>query len=354
MTETILVTSTAEGTGKTAITIGLGLLAQDAGRDVGYMKPKGTRLRTQVGKVLDADPVLAQELLGVTDAIESMEPVVYSATFLQQVLRGRQEAEEIRAAFEEAYESVAEDRDLVLIEGADRVSTGSVIDLTDVDVASLVDGNAIVVAPYDRVEAVDEVLEVAERFGDRLAGVLFNAVSRDAHDELEADVVPFLEGRGVPVLGAIPRKPHLASVSVEELANEIGGTLITDTPTDGRVERFSVGAMSSDAALRHFRRARDAVVITGGDRSGIQTAALEAPGIKGLVLTGGYHPPGSIVGRAEEAGVPVMTVEADTANTIERVETVLGEGRTRNAAEVEMMRELLADHVDTTALLGTD
>lgn len=354
MTETILVTSTAEGTGKTAITIGLGLLAQDAGRDVGYMKPKGTRLRTQVGKVLDADPVLAQELLGVTDAIESMEPVVYSATFLQQVLRGRQESEEIRAAFEEAYESVAEDRDLVLIEGADRVSTGSVIDLTDVDVASLVDGNAIVVAPYDRVEAVDEVLEVAERFGDRLAGVLFNAVSRDAHDELEADVVPFLEGRGVPVLGAIPRKPHLASVSVEELANEIGGTLITDTPTDGRVERFSVGAMSSDAALRHFRRARDAVVITGGDRSGIQTAALEAPGIKGLVLTGGYHPPGSIVGRAEEAGVPVMTVEADTANTIERVETVLGEGRTRNAAEVEMMRELLADHVDTTALLGTD
>ena len=52
---TLLVTSTHESTGKTAITLALGLLAKDRGQSVGYMKPKGTRLQSNVGKTLDQD-----------------------------------------------------------------------------------------------------------------------------------------------------------------------------------------------------------------------------------------------------------------------------------------------------------
>lgn len=352
MTDTLLVTSTESGTGKTAIAISLGRLAQDRGKTVGYMKPKGTRLRTRVGKVLDTDPLFAQEVLGLTDAIETMEPVVYSSTFLQHVMRGDESVEAIHAALEEAHQQISRDRDLVIIEGGDTLTTGGVIDLTDADIATLLNARMVLVAAYPGLTAVDELLATIDHCGDRLDGVLFNAVGQEALAELESLVIPYLEARGHQVLGVLPRERELATVPVTELANEIGATILTAPSTNDRVARYVVGAMSSDRALRHFRRTRDAVVITGGDRPGIQAAAIEAPGIRGIVLTGGYRPPPRIITTAEDAAIPIMSVDMDTLGAIERVEDVLGAGRVRGEAEVALMRELLSGHTDLDVLLG--
>jgi BioD-like phosphotransacetylase family protein len=112
--------------------------------------------------------------------------------------------------------------------------------------------------------------------------------------------------------------------------------------------------MGADTALRHFRRTRDAAVITGGDRSDIHTAALEAPGVKCLILTGGQRPPGAIVGKAEEKGIPVLVVQTDTLTTIDRADNVVSGGRTNDEQSVERMRELLVEHVDLDGLLGSN
>jgi hypothetical protein len=141
-------------------------------------------------------------------------------------------------------------------------------------------------------------------------------------------------------------------VSVADLADELGAEIVTDAPTDGFVERFLVGAMSAEQALSYFRRTKDAAVVTGGDRSDIHTAALEAPGVVALVLTGGHRPPGAVLGRAEEKGVPVLLVTADTLTAIDRAEDVVRTGRTRDEHTVATMRDLLHDHVDLDALLG--
>ncbi|ERH12427.1 MAG: hypothetical protein J07HB67_01446 [halophilic archaeon J07HB67] len=64
--DAILVGSVAGSGGKTAVALALATLAAEHGLDVGYAKPKGTRLRSRVGKTLDEDPMLARELLGTT------------------------------------------------------------------------------------------------------------------------------------------------------------------------------------------------------------------------------------------------------------------------------------------------
>lgn len=92
---TVLVTSTGESTGKTAITLALGVLATERGLDVGYMKPKGTRLQSSTGKTLDEDPMLARELLDIDAEMHQLEPVVYSPTFIQGAVRGKENAEEL-------------------------------------------------------------------------------------------------------------------------------------------------------------------------------------------------------------------------------------------------------------------
>ncbi|WP_096593432.1 phosphotransacetylase family protein [Halorubrum ezzemoulense] len=350
-TPTTLVTATGDSAGKTAITVALARLAADQDSSVGYMKPKGTRLQSNVGKTLDQDPMLAREVLGLDAEMHQMEPVVYSPTFVEGAIRGTEDSEALRDRIREEYDDIAADHDQVFVEGGGSWTTGGVVDLTDVDVAELLDANVVLVAEYGSPNDLDDVLAAADAFGDRLAGVVFNKVSDDAFESLDQDGIPFLESKGVTVFGALPYEKELAGVTVGGLADELGAELLTDASTDAFVERFLVGAMGGDEALRYFRRARDAAVITGGDRADVQTAALDASGVACLVLTGGHRPSGAVLGKAADAGTPVLAVNTDTVTAIDRAEEVVRGGRTRDVRTVDRMAELLADNVDVDALV---
>ncbi|MFW6153282.1 MAG: AAA family ATPase [Halobacteriota archaeon] len=348
----LLLTTTEEGTGKTAIALALAQLATQRDRSVGYMKPKGTRLQSQLGKTIDRDPVFAKELLGLDDDIEAMEPIVYSPTFIQGVLRGHDDPERIRSTVAEHCDTLDAATDFLVVEGGGHLDTGAVIDLTDPQLAALIDARVLLVSRYTQPEDVDRMLAAADRFGDRLVGVLFNAVGDTELDELEADVTPYLQSRGIEVVGALPRKRELAGVTCAQLADELGAQVLTDEGLDNLVERFLIGAMGREAAVGHFRRTRAAAVITGGDRADIQSVAMEAPGVECLLLTGGYRPSEAILGTAAANAVPVLLTGADTRTAIERAEAVIRGGRTRDARTVSSMRQLLVDHADVDACLG--
>lgn len=353
-TDTILVASLEASTGKTAITLALARIAREAGDSVGYMKPKGTRLESNVGKTMDEDPLLARELLDLDAEIQDLEPVVYSPTFIEQAMRGREDVAELQARVTEAFETLAADRDRMFVEGGGEYDLGGIVDLTDADVAELLDARVVLVTPYEVPGDIDDILAAADAFGDRLAGVVFNDVADAVYDAVETDVAPFLEGRGIPVFGVIPNERTLSGVTVADLADELGASVLVEEGQDAYVERFAVGAMGADSALRYFRRTKDAAVITGGDRAEIHTAALEAPGVRCLILTGGHRPSGAVMGQAAEKGVPILAVQTDTLTTVERAEDVVRSGRTRDAETVDRMEELLTDHAAVDSILGTD
>jgi len=351
---TRLIASTRESTGKTSIALALARLARERGASVGYMKPKGTRLQSNVGKTLDADPMLARELLELDGELHDLEPIVYSPTFVESAIRGRETAEDLRDRLETAHEALTTDTTELFVEGADSIWTGGVVDLTDPDIADLFDADVTLLATYEQARDIDDVIAAADAFGDRFDGVIFNGVPDGRYDDVESDVASFLERRGIPVRGVLPRLPELAGVSVEELADELGASLLVEPATDGQarvIERFLVGAMSGETALSHFRRTKDAAVITGGDRADLQTAALDAPGVKAIVLTGGYEPSGAVLGKAAERGIPVLLVNADTLTTVERAESVVRSGRVRDEATVDRMQALLTEHADVDAIL---
>ncbi len=353
-THPTLVASIADGTGKTAVTLALAQLDQERGRRVGYMKPKGTRLQSSAGKTLDRDPMLARELLGLEGEIHQLEPIVYSPTFVNEAIRGQEGPDELGDVVEERFRGLDDDVDRTFLEGGGDWTTGGIVDLTDVDVAERLDATVLLVATYGTAEDLDDVLAAADAFGDRLAGVLFNDVADAVYDELESEAVPFLERRGIPVFGVLPHDPELAGVTVDDLVAELGAEVAVEGDGDARIERFLVGAMGGDTALRYFRRTKDAAVITGGDRPEIVVAALEAPGVNAVILTGGHRPPAAVLGTAEDRGVPVVLAAGDTLSVVERAESILESGRARNEDTVDRMRDLLHTHADVDAILGHD
>lgn len=349
----LLASITKEGSGKTAIVLALSLLAQDRGHSVGYMKPKGTQLASVVGKTLDEDPLLARELLNFDAELDQVEPIIYSQPFAEHVLRGREDIEKLHQTVTANYQALADECDLLLIEGGGRYTTGGLIDLTDVDIVDLFDTKVVLISRFENIWDLDDVLAATNHFGDRLVGVIFNAVTDANFDHVVNEVVPFLHSRDISVLGVLPRIKELAGISISNLATELGAEVLTDDVTTATfIERFLVGAMRSESALQYFRRTKDAALITGGDRSDIQTTALEAPEIKCLILTGGFQPSPAVVGKAEEHGVPLLLVPSDTHTTIDRVEAAIP-GRTRDEQTVHRMQELLTQHADIDTLLDT-
>lgn len=351
MTDTILITALSEGTGKTAIAAALGCIARDRGETVGYMKPLGTRLRSPAGKTRDEDPLLVAKALDLDLETEEMEPVVYSPSFITEAIRGQVDIDQTRTNVKSAFNQLASDRDRMLIEGGSSMPVGGIVKLTGLDLASLLDARVILVAEYTQGADLDPVLAAADQIEDRLAGVIFNSVDPATEEFLRTDAIPFLESRDVPVLGMIPAVPELAGVTAEELAAQLGAQTIVDAGLSRTVQQFIVGAMGADAAMRHFRRVRNAVVVTGGDRSDIQTAAIESPGISCLVLTGGYDPSQAVQRSARSQGVPILTVPQDTITTVENIERIVSGGRTRDLTTVDRMAELLIDHVAVSELL---
>lgn len=347
------ITATAEGTGKTAISLALGRIAQDRGEAVGYMKPKGTRLQSRVGKITDRDPELAIEVLDLDYQLEELEPIVYSSRFIESAVRGQEDPNELRHRIQAIFDQLAQGQDMMLVEGATNHTVGQIIDLTDPVIAEVLDSSVLLVATFERLDDLDGLLAAIDDIGDHLMGILFNDVDDTALDTLQRDAIPFLESRGHTVLGVLPHTRELAGVTIGELATDLGAKQLTSDKSDAFIERFLVGAMSGDTALRHFRRTRNAAVITGGDRAEIHTAAIEAPGIECLILTGGQRPPSTIIGKAEEAGLSLLAVTIDTLGAVEQAEEIVRSGRARDAKTVDRMRELLEAHADIEPILAT-
>lgn len=93
-----------------------------------------------------------------------------------------------------------------------------------------------------------------------------------------------------------------------------------------------------------------AAVITGGDRSDIQMAAIEAK-VKCLILTGNLRPSGAVLGSAEEANIPVILVRGDTMTTIEKMEHLIGHARIKQEVKIKRIVKLIEEHVDVDGLI---
>ena len=119
---------------------------------------------------------------------------------------------------------------------------------------------------------------------------------------------------------------------------------------DLMVESLTVGAMNVNSALEYFRQRQNMAVITGGDRTDLQLAALESS-TNCLILTGHIPPQQLILARAEDLEIPILTVDFDTLTTVEIVDKAFGTVRLHEAIKVECMQNLIEEHFQVDQLL---
>ena len=340
----LFIGSTVGNSGKTMITIGLAPALQESGYKVGFFKPLGKQPTMVGGKVVDADAQFLKEALHLAEPLEQICPVVVTQDLFFRALHG--DAGDVPSRIQKAFDAVSAGKDVVLMGGAGTLADGGFLGVPTLTLVKDYKAPVLLVDPYHNEVCIDCILMAREMLGDALMGVVLNRVTPQALPEVEQIVVPYLASKGIEVLGVIPLDRLLDAVTVRQLVEILQGKVVCgEAALDEFVERFSVGAMDTGAALGYFQRLPNKAVITGGNRADIQLAALETS-TRCLVLTGDQMPNQIIIARAREAGVPIVVVSHDTLTTVEKLESVLGRIRIRETPKVRRAQELLRERLN--------
>lgn len=350
--QSLYITSVVTFSGKTALCLGLGRHMQNQGLQVGYMKPVSTQGSGLGQQAIDEDAEFVSRVLRLDQSTPLTAPVIVNDALLNQHMRGELDRD-LWDEVKSAYQTIAEGRDVMLLEGGASMQDGFAIGLNTVAVLRELDTPALVITRWrESAYLLDDIMAAKHRIADHMVGVVINAVPKQAWEDVTGTMVPYLEGQDIPVYGVLPYKKQLMTISIGELHDLLDGEFLTGAHLKDRlVENLSVGAMTVEAALPRFRRQPNKAVITGGDRADLQAAALETSTLC-LVLSGNLRPSATVIKRAEELGVAVLLVKQSTIEVVEIIERKLGKTRLGQAEKLNRFQAMLAEYFDYGRLLA--
>lgn len=341
--KSLFIGSDLQRVGKSLVCICMGKTLQRKGLRIGYFKPCGTAPCGEGGELRDEDAVCLISQLGIQDDPSDVSPIVLTHDFRVKVLRGKVKG--VRETVIEKYKKVSQGKDVMLVEGGRTMHEGMSLDFPAEEWIREFDSGLIYVETYDEDRGVDSVLAWKQKLGERFLGLILNRINPDHEEYLEKFVVPFLERKGVPVLGMLLNDSLISAVSVRDLAEALEGKVIAaEKHQDKLVQHFMIGAMSMEAAGSRFRKIHNKAVITGGDRTDLQVASLESS-IRCLILTGGISPHPMILSKAEEMKVPIILVSDDTLGAFEKIDHMIRRPRIWEPEKLERAMELFGNSI---------
>jgi BioD-like phosphotransacetylase family protein len=298
--------------------------------------------------MVDEDADFVKEALGLYARPAGLSPVVVTTDFLNQYLRAPAQSD-LMGKVKAAYQAASAGVDIILLEGGASLREGHAFGLPTPEVATALSSHVLVVVKYrGDIRVLDDALSSKARLGELMSGAIINRVPAESESYVKDLAIPHLEQRGVPVFGVLPEVR--SRVTVAELIDTLDGRVLTEkTNRNALVETLTVGAMTAETALHRFREQHNKAVITGGDRTDIQLAALETS-TTCLILTGNLEPSPLIVKQAEAFGVTVIVVRENTMETIEAIDRVFGKSGLAQSTKLAEFEAIFNQHVDMARL----
>jgi BioD-like phosphotransacetylase family protein len=329
--KTLIIASVNRESGKTLVALGIAL---NSPGKVEYLKPIRGSLRKVDEKVYEADAHLVRQVLHLESDCSDISPISLE-------LDGDVDPSALVARLRE----LAEGSDLLLVETGQTAEMGLTRGISAFDIAAAMGEGLVLVTDADpfHLDTVVLMCEFASGRGVPVRGVVVN----NDRDGLLAEMI---RARGLPVLGVIPFEPRLRMFRVREILDEVGGECVAGSGgLDRMVENVVIGAMTVDTALQFMRRMPKKCVITGGDRSDLQMAALTTD-TSCLVLTGGIRPNSHVMAQAHELGVPVIVISGHTYQVAERFENLESRINPGDDEMIARVKELVSSNLDMDLL----
>jgi BioD-like phosphotransacetylase family protein len=306
----------------------LGKRFKDQGKKVGFFKPLVADIKATAEKAADSDTAFIKRVLALKEPLDDLCPVISGEGSLS-------------AQIKKAYDRVAKDKDIVIVEGVWRQRPGGKAIEAACEMAAALEARVIVVDGYSTELVKTRPADKYQAFGEHLLGVVVNKVPQS-----QMETAREMDGA---VLGVIPEDRTLLSLTVAELAERIEGKIINDAGKSAElVENYMLGALGVDSGLDYFGRKLDKAVVVRSERPDMQLAALETS-TKCLVISGDGEPIYAVLQSAEDKDIPIIVTGGNTASVIESIELALGKTKFNQDQKLPRLDEVM-ERLDFKAL----
>ena len=358
MGTTLMVGSCEPFSGKSALVLGIARHLIASKEKIRFGKPLATSVELISPEnslpecLIDDDVQFVGSTLGLSDdqlisSLNILDAATADKRLEQSQLAPGRGFEELKRKLEKPFDG------FTILEAAGSLHEGLLYGLSLEQLARGLDAKVVLAHLWENSCSVDALLAAQKQLGEKLVGIVLNAVNPEEVQILRKNVVPALEKLGLVVFGVMPRSPLLRSVTVGELVRRLEARVICCSERlELLVETLSIGAMNVNSAMEFFRRRRNMAVVTGADRTDIQLAALEAS-TQCLILTGASEPLPQLINRAEELEVPLLKVDHDTLSTVEVIEQAFGHVRLHEAVKATYAVRLVEEYCDIDRLLNS-
>lgn len=357
-TPRIFIAATRQDDGKTTTSLGLLAALRSKVSNIGYIKPVGQRYVDVEGKQIDEDSVLINDTYHVKLPLEAMSPIAVGPMFTRDYLASGNSGKLVDTVIG-AFNRTAWEQDFVIIEGTGHAGVGSVFDLSNARVASVLQSKAIIISQGGLGKPIDEIalnLALFEKFNVEVVGVILNKCIPQKIEQLWHFAEKGLGRLGLPLLGVVPLNYELRKPTVNQVCKELKATFVAgERFKRRRISRVVIGTASSRHAQMYFEPGT--LIITAGDRDDLIMAILsafqtgkEAP-IAGVVLTHEFAVDPGLLELMKERQVPFMSVPYDSYTVASKINQMTVKTEVGDLEKIDMIQGMIRQNVNIEKII---
>lgn len=360
MKKKLFVAATGQDLGKTTTCLGLisGLLKRYS--NVGFIKPVGqthVEVNDKRGRA-DKDVVLIRKHFKLQEAYEDMSPVLLPRGFTKQFLDGEVESEALKTKIKQCFSQVQEDNDITLIEGTGHVGVGSIVGLSNAEVASLLNAPVLLIAQGGIGSAFDELAlnyHLCCKHGVRVAGIILNRVQIEKREMIDHYMRKALKQWEVPLLGCVPFLPSLTMPCMADFEYLFQTELICGYKERYRhfehmrlvvisAENYAQNILPNELIITHA--SRDDIVMANISQHQYHRHKTGKELQGGIILTGKNPPRPELIDQIKDAKVPVLYAPMSSYEATNKIHKYTAKLREEDRAKVDRAIQIVENNLD--------
>lgn len=368
MNKAIYVAATGQHVGKTTSTLGLiaALKSLDI-NGVGYCKPVGQEITEMDNLKVDKDAFLFSEIMQFELSSEIHSPVILGKGATTAFLDDPTEfpfAQNIK----DASSFLHQNNQVVVYEGTGHPGVGSIVGLSNADVAKMLDAKVVMVVEGGIGNTIDKLNMSLAMFREQnvpIIGVIVNKVLPKKIDKVRYYIKKKLDMMGLDLLGILPYEKSMSNPIMQTVTRAVKGrVLFNGQQLANRVEQIIPGSLIEEVSkistrqnlllVVSYKRAEDALKKI----ESLTEANGQGTPLSGILLTG--------EGRLETATenyslhmdyirkykLPVISTHLDTLGAFTKINQIEVKINTSTPWKVERAIQLIKENVDLDRVLG--
>ncbi len=346
----VFISSIYQNAGKTTVSLGLYKIFQERGLRPAFLKPVGQQTVSVNNEDIDKDTYLMGEVYRCRKNYKDMSPVTIGPGYTEKYIFNPQ-GDVLRNRITSSFNKLIKSKNSIIIEGTGHAGVGSVIDLSNADVAHMLGSKVLIVSEGGIGRSIDEIMLNKALFDNRqveVVGIILNKVLPDKMDRIRKVVSAGLKRKGLRLLGVIPFDPLLRDPTVGQIMHFLKLKLLYGKDyLDRRVKNTMVAAMEPYNMVNYITDGT--LVLTSGDRVDNILVAIstnlvmgeKTNQICGIILTGGLIPNEKISELLKKSRIPVFLSDDDTYRVAGKIDHLICKIQKTDKDKITEARQLV-------------